>query len=1010
MSELQQLMSFTTSAGRSVRRNLVIEAGAGTGKTTAIVAEVLRIMLEDAELSPERIVLVTFTEKAAGEIADRVHDALEELAERGDGEVSWPIGSPNPLLVMRADPATIAKQLARIDSLRSQTIHSFCQMLLRQFPLEAGLDPQFKIVEGFERTLLYSQLYDAWVDEETRVHPSKAVEEEWEFLVAHFGYLFQIRDAIFELVERRDLVTDDYPLGDASVLLRGIPEAIATLRRGEVGRISRYLQNTAAPESDATLDAWIEFFGPLAQDIRETDLPRGGKNAEFAEALKVLRSSDKKGSSILDRLVGHRAATALHTLTRRFLAFLDTEKRKLGVVDFDDLLLRTLAVLHDDAVLERARAQYDFLFVDEFQDTDRTQARILDRLARDRSGSYVQGKTVIVGDPKQSIYAFRRADPEMYFEMSQRLIADGGAEHRIIRDQYRSDRPLLDAVNAIFLRLFPVVDHDRDVFRPPYHALNAGKAKDARELDARITVLRACEEEKGEALAVAEWIESHRGDTPDDLKRFAILFRRTTRLDDYLDALDRYGIEYVLPPTRRFLDRRAPVDLLAVLRAIGFPFDRGAEISAARTPYFALTDDEIVERGEAWEAYRATLAKYRAEAAHLDVASLIDFVVATANIEEVYGAAADGVRAQKHLEHVRAIAFEYDQKIGGSVRQFVDEIERRRGEPDEMEPSLTDESRNAVRILTVHAAKGLEFDTVILPDLSFAVRSPDVYALEEPSRLVMITPPTVTADDVAKKIGKEKEEAETQRLFYVAVTRAKSEVVFVCGPEARKQGFAKCLLEVLPIDWRAEGREVRETEIGPVAFETVTIRDSVTRTRRRLLDAAMEAQLREGEILPLALDEPSPIAEPLSAEEIARERARGRNRAAGILLHRVLERWNGRGDVEGMLSVLAKESGVDADSVARVRARLATVAKSAMFQRIANAETLGRELALRFVENGNVVERRIDRLIRENGAQVIIDYKSGTAEESRLEKDREQVRQYCAALAAISGEPCTGVL
>src|SRR5205807_9195418 len=123
-------------------RNLVIEAGAGTGKTTAIVAEVLKLLLGDEELAPERIILVTFTEKAAGEIADRIHHALTEIDLRFDGgeDIAWPIGSPQPLFVVapaereRARRAC-AQQLARIDALRSQTIHSFCQSLLRQFPL-----------------------------------------------------------------------------------------------------------------------------------------------------------------------------------------------------------------------------------------------------------------------------------------------------------------------------------------------------------------------------------------------------------------------------------------------------------------------------------------------------------------------------------------------------------------------------------------------------------------------------------------------------------------------------------------------------------------------------------------------------------------------------------------------------------------------------------------------------------------------------------------------------------
>ena len=174
-----QLPLFQQTRASAPRKNLVIEAGAGTGKTTAIVAEVLKLMLENEELAPERIVLVTFTEKAAGEIADRIHDALNELdAHFDDDQVVWPVGSPNPLVIMPGDQRAAwrracAKQLGRIDSLRSQTIHSFCQSLLRQFPIEAGLDPQFKIIEGFERSLLHGQLYDGWVDEETRLHPTQ---------------------------------------------------------------------------------------------------------------------------------------------------------------------------------------------------------------------------------------------------------------------------------------------------------------------------------------------------------------------------------------------------------------------------------------------------------------------------------------------------------------------------------------------------------------------------------------------------------------------------------------------------------------------------------------------------------------------------------------------------------------------------------------------------------------------------------------------------------------------
>jgi ATP-dependent helicase/nuclease subunit A len=1023
-------------AAPPVRRNLMIEAGAGTGKTTAIVGEVLKLMLSDENLSPERIVLMTFTEKAAGEIADRIHAALAEVEALLCGTsktIQWPVGSPHPIVELPATDAiraACAAQLARIHLLRSQTIHSFCQSLLRQFPIEAGLDPQFKIIEGFERTLLHSQLYDAWIDEETRTKPSQAALREWEVLLAHAGYLFQIRDMIFTLVDRRDLLDEtDYDLGDLSLVADKLRAALFALRRGD-HPLHRYIASSNTPARDAELDEWIDYFSPIAQLIREINLNRFPKDER--DHLRTLRTGDT-GRSIYDRLVSHRAAAALHALARRFVAFLDREKRTLGVVDFDDLLIRTLALLDDPRVLERARKQYDFIFVDEFQDTDRTQAKIIDRLARDASGRYVDGKTIVVGDPKQSIYGFRRADPETYFRMTKRL-AHEGAETRRIEDNYRSDAPLLHAVNGMFARLLPSEgEHDPNVFRPEYHALRAGKSANDRELDARITLLHAAHEEISdryiaEAESIAAWIVKT---DPANLKRFAILFRRMTRIDDYLDVFDKHGIEYLLPPTRMFLDRRAPVDLLAVLRAIAYAFDRGAQISAARTPYFALTDEEIAlgvtspqspdpgpQTGDggpgsgdfAWKAFEDSIAPFRERARSLTVSQLIDLVVSTCGIEAVYEAAAGGERSQRHLDHLRAIAFEYDRKIGGSVRQFVDEIARRRAEPDEVEPLLADESKNAVRILTVHAAKGLEFDSIILPDLAFSTGSEgsQIFTVEEPKSLVLCAPDSLSAqfrfigDEKLKRVATFREEAEARRLFYVAVTRARSEVVFVCNTirKVSKSSFAYCVGEALGIDLKtlsfAEGREIRDG----VAYVRASGGEGTTAPlRRRLRDADLERELAAGAIVPLGVATPEAAA---LLPEAYRLRAGIRNREAGILLHRVLELWDGVAPIESLITEAAKEMAASSEAVSRVKARLGNIAQSPTMQRIARAETVAREMPIRV--DGTTL--RLDRLIRENGREIVVDYKSGTPKPD----DQQQVARYCAALERLTGRACGGVI
>jgi ATP-dependent helicase/nuclease subunit A len=1044
MNGQQQLFTFAPAAREThppKRRNIVIEAGAGTGKTTAIVAEVLELLLKNEELSPERIVLMTFTEKAAGEIADRIHQALTEIELRldVDDDASWPIGSASPLFVVDADQReacrrACAAQLARIETLRSQTIHSFCQMLLRQHPIEAGLDPQFKIIEGFERSLLIDELYDAWVDDETRINPSAERLRDWELLLAHVSYLFFVRDLVLKLVDRRDLIAeDDCAIGEFGDALPFIADAIATYRRAGDAEspIARYFRAQQPPASD-DIDAWIDYLRPVAPEIRDAKLPMGKKHEAINVALKHLRAGDSRGDCVLDRLLSHRAAEALLAMTRRFVNFLDEEKRKRGVVDFDDLLLRTDALLRDDTVAERVRQQFDYVFVDEFQDTDRIQARIIDRLARDASGMIVAGKTVVVGDPKQSIYGFRRADPETY-DAFTRALAARGADQRALTEQYRSDLPLLNSINAMFGALLPEGTRDPNVFRPAYRELNAAKTSGGDE--ARVTLLAIEARERAdrhiaEAHAIAAWIEARR---ERGLKSFALLFRRLTKLDDYLDVFQERGIDVVLPATKLFLDRPAAVDLLAVLRAIAYPFDRGAEVSAARSPYFALTDFEIAigcgagsqpadaawRGGATFREVRDSLARFRDAARRMTVSQLVELIVETCGIERLYAAAADGARSLRHLEHLRSIAFTYDQKIGGSVRQFVDEITRRRIEPDEAEPSLVDEAGDAVRILSVHAAKGLEFETVILPDLEFSVGSQELFLVEEPRHLVMTGQvATLNAHYTRvdgrplEDIGSEREEAENRRLFYVAVTRAEREVVFVTTPKPQKRGFAQYLKELFQPElgqWPDEGQLVNVLTIGgrevPVIFERGETAIDHDRGRWRLLDRRRERELKNGEIVAHEVPQP-PAAE---SENAAGERATSKRRAAGILLHRVLERWDGRVPIEPLLAAIAAEAAHD--EVELVRERLATVQRSAHFARIVAAENAARELPVAWIgENGDVVERRIDRLLHEDDADVVVDYKSGAPNAVRLERDREQVRAYCEAVARMHGRPCRGML
>src|SRR6266480_4041892 len=354
----QQTFEFLPASARRIeaRKNQVIEAGAGTGKTTAIVGEVLQLLLGRDAVPPERIVLVTFTEKAAGEIADRILAALEEIAA---GARQWPAHSDRPLY--EAPPIArerAAQQLARIDGLRSQTIHSFCQSLLRQYPIEAKIDPQFRIIEGFERSLVYDEIFEDWIDHETRVRGLSSAEREWEVVLEHCTYFFLAKSYIFTVLERRHLLLDpSYDIGNIAEYEAALKKAVNEVRP----------RSDAPPPAGSSIDAWIEYLAPVAAELRQADL-----RYDKRPGMKLLRP--KPGWCIYDLLISHRAAEAVLSLTRRFIDYLDAEKRMRGVLDFDDLLLRTRALLDDAPVLERIRSQFDFIFVDEFQDTDRIQA------------------------------------------------------------------------------------------------------------------------------------------------------------------------------------------------------------------------------------------------------------------------------------------------------------------------------------------------------------------------------------------------------------------------------------------------------------------------------------------------------------------------------------------------------------------------------------------------------------------------------------------------------------
>ena len=1055
--------------------NTVLQAGAGTGKTTAIVCRVLDVILSEPELDPSTIVLITFTEKAAAEIADRVREALVSLEmgfaqgdpawRNGDGKVIW--SAPDDRIDDYRRACGI--QLLRIEHLRSQTIHSFCQNLLRLFPIEANLDPQFEVIQGFELSRFHDEAFRSWIESDSS-EPGHLVE--WELLHAHFRTIQRIQDQVLSLIGRRDLISNEaFSLGeitDADAELRRWVRAAREIEQGKIDKLTHepnrevleYLRENEPPP-DGTFDAWVDWFRPIARSLDDSVLNKGTQDTkEVIRALRSEKTFRRKHLTVFELLGQHHTSRALRGTAKRFFAHFEAMKRERGLIDFDDLLFRTRDLLRNQSILSRVRRGIRCIFVDEFQDTDRVQAEIVRRLATDDEGRLMESRLVIVGDPKQSIYSFRRADPEMYATTVDDLV-ELGAKEEYLEKQYRSDAILLENLNAMFSTLFGEVtreteglDHESRaalrsghpwVFQPLYKRLEPARGELLPPDKPRLHLLYAEVEgepsvETAQAKALAQWLDQARA-RGESLGRFAILLRKMTKLHDYLDVFDSWGIPYELPPSRSYLDRPAAVDLVAVLRAIAFPFDRGAEVSAARTPYFALTDNEIVahqlgidhDEPCGYSHYIGEISYYRDLARSTTVADLVERLIRDCDVAMYYSALKGGDLYVGHLDRLRDLAIQWDQTTGRSLRAFVDEMTRRRDSWDDFDIAMDEEPADSVRILTVHAAKGLEFDVVILPDLSALLGGGSLSVnVVDPADRIIFTSGLYSLssrypkyeDRTLEEIVGLREEAEEERLFYVAVTRAKSEVVFVHHSKIGDRSFARSLNTSLGITKKSiesdfpkpgEAPKVKDLPLrgtlvkvalhnpglvsGPGAGSHRFVHDSIDEVARGPLSP----------LVPVARDEK---VSSLQRSEVLARRAGLRNREAGLLLHRALEIWDGgRDSLDAALSAAAEEAGVDDEVCRRVATRISRLGGSRTLERITRATTLGRETTIYYLDDeGRAVTGRIDRLIEDDGQLVVVDYKTGERTPARAERDDEQIRRYSRAIEEMTGRRCHGWL
>jgi len=1090
-------------------RSMVVTAGAGTGKTFVLVEKYLSL-IEQEGLRPREILAMTFTDKAAAEMKERVRETIGRRISNEPENAFWK---------EVAEEVIIAPIM---------TFHSFCAHILREFAIEAGLEPGFQIIDEGRTLSIHKEAFDHLLK---RTKP----DSKGDALVRVLAQVekFRLQEILAVISDRNDRFGTffDELSKDQAGIIKQWQNYLKSVREPEVSRFFAEKDNTTAISdlirlsrrycgAEDSAAQYLEKVSPCLVDIRVDASPMelskavegflsvkprgriGSKKVWESDDLVLLRKSKVHLTSVLSRVAPYFSLflDENSSLTRSTVAFFsdlaiisgeyqhhyNLLKQQESGMDFGDLITLAKKFLHEnqDLVSEHLRPRIKYILVDEFQDTDPAQFDIIcDIIGELKPGT--RG-LFIVGDPKQSIYLFRDADVTRFKEAQSRILVNCKGILINLDTSFRSSREVIGIVNYLFEGLFfraekpwefgyePLVTCDARRDSPgsfqimlPEKAESGGTSSDTKEIEAGMVAELIHRIVESGALPVTDRNGSIR---PAEYGDIAILIERRTHLSRYIDALSRLDTPYYVHGGIGFYSRQEICDIYNILSFILRPYDDAALYGTLRSPYFSLSDRilfrimtspgpvrgaTLFERMDFYlkqngnkretESIKAITRAFKILSGWIEYAGrtpvviLISRIICESNILTIYGAMEQGDQQIANLEKLTGIARIRSEKGGYGLAELVSDMTSSIGtEEREGEAAIETLSKTSVNIMTVHAAKGLEFPVVILPDMgsSREGKLPSILCGERYEVVGVKLPDPDKDYEIAETpvytalslIQKEKESAERKRLFYVGATRARDHLIF-CGK--KPTSFYRTVDESSNrIDWawtllgitdelivNKESIFIEPYDKGdPIEIRILTDPDQLTREwaydQPSLLSPPPEYLKRKGErdsycslpdvSLPLEKtrkvwglsnilesmrhnvnSNPEKFKIPESHETGPEE--------TGIIIHQIFS----GADIKSVL----KAHGISSDeALSWCRERLELFLNHGLIKQVSeNYCELGFVLPL-----GQVyLEGRMDRLCRlDDGKWIVIDYKSGDCECAKL-----QLSVYALAAEKLTGQP-----
>ena len=839
---------------RSLDESLLVEAAAGTGKTSELVQRIVAV-LREGRTTVDRVVAVTFTRKAAGELKIRLRQELDLARQK----------------VSSADEARhLEGAVAHLEEARIGTIHSFCAELLRERPVEARVDPAFQELSEDEAPRVFERVFRRWIEEKLADPPPglrRALSRAMTHRDAEEGSpLDRIRDAGWSLAEWRDFPTpwrreafERESIIDG--LVRWVRE-LAELSRRCLNQRDELFQALRPARDVVTWTERAERERARDYDQLEGLLIKLGKNLKsdkrkgrgtFAEGLpreEVTSAREKLVDALeeFQRQADADLAALLQGELKELVQRYEEQKQLVGDLDFVDLLIRARDLIRGNLSIRRYFQQrFSHLFIDEFQDTDPLQAEILLLLSADdaEQGDWrrvrpVPGKLFVVGDPKQSIYRFRRADVLLYREIKQ-ILVDAGVRLAHLSRSFRAVRPIQQLVNAAFetemngdpvsgqpeyvpLQEFhPAADDQPSVVvlaapRPYGKERVANSAIEACLPDAVAAFVQWLIRESGWRLGSPENPGQSLPLSPRDVcilfRRFVTFGKDVTR--DYTRALEARGIPHVLVGARSFHHREEVETLRAALTAVEWPDDELSVFATLRGSLFGIQDHLLLRfRHEAGKLHPfrkspehlepdlqpvrealGTLAELHRRRNQRSLVETIGELLAVTRAHAGFALRPSGQQVLANVQRVMDLGRRFELGGGISFRGFVELLEQDAEKPNSNESPIIEESFEGVRLMTVHGAKGLEFPVVVLADLTckLAHTEPDKF-VDARHGLAAMKLLGYTSWDLLDHAVEEQQRdvAEGVRVSYVAATRARDLLVIPAVGDVAREGWVQPL-------------------------------------------------------------------------------------------------------------------------------------------------------------------------------------------------------------------------